>query len=162
MTFTSFTRLLAAAVLALLPLSAAQAQTTTDQSSPTGQNTGANGAPPPPTLEDLPPAAAGTAECAWVGQRILMLLWRDDIDTANRFFNAYERFGCPAAHSGLAFRCLVQLGEGEGEGDPGLPERARACWDNPALDPATLTPPPGEQQPAEGEQPAEGGQQKTD
>ena len=74
--------------------------------------------------------------------------------SANRFFATYDRFGCPMGQAGLAFRCLVQLGEGEGEGDPGLSERAQACWENPALDPASLMP---AQEP-----PVEGGAATTD
>jgi hypothetical protein len=138
---TSLARLLAATVLVLSPLLPALAQT-------------AEQAPQPPGLADLPPPGVDTAECAWIGQRILVLLWRDDIDTANRFFAAYDRFGCPMGQAGLAFRCLVQLGEGEGEGDPGLSERAQACWENPALDPASLMP---AQEP-----PVEGGEATTD
>ncbi len=110
---------------------------------------------------DMAPAAIDTAECAWVGQRILMLLWRDDIDTANRFFNVYDRFNCPKGHSGLAFRCLVQLGVGEGEGDPGLPERAKACWMNPGLDPASFAPAESKEPPVDGSQPAQGEQPKS-
>lgn len=110
---------------------------------------------------DMAPAGIDTAECAWVGQRILMLLWRDDIDTANRFFNVYDRFNCPKGHSGLAFRCLVQLGVGEGEGDPGLPERAKACWSNPGLDPASFAPAENKEPPVDGSQPAQGDQPKS-
>lgn len=91
--------------------------------------------------QELPPPAVGSPECSWIGQRILMLLWRDDIDTAKDFFEIYDRFGCPKDHAGPAFRCLVQIGVSPEEADPGLPERARACWENPALDPTSFTPP---------------------
>ncbi len=145
MQFSSFVRPVLAAFLCLAaPLNAALAQT------------GEAVAPPPPGLADLPAAGIDTAECAWVGQRILILLWRDDIDTTNRFFNVYDRFNCPKGHSGLAFRCLVQLGVGEGDGDPGLPERAKACWENPALDPASLMPPQPQAPAVEGTEPAAG------
>lgn len=142
-------RLLPAFLLAaLLPLGPALAQS----SEP---------APQPPGLADLPVPAPETAECRWLGERILMLLWRDDIDTANRFLGLYlDRFDCPKAHVGLAFRCLVQVGDAQSEGEPGLPERAGACWANPALDPARFAPAPAPEQPAEeGEVPAEGEQQ---
>lgn len=155
-----FARLLAAAAIALLPIAAPTAAPLAQTGTSPAPAPLPAEAPQPPTLQDLPAPGVGTAECAWIGQRIIMLLWRDDIDTANRFFNVYDRFACPPGHSGLAFRCLVQLGQGEGEGDPGLPERARACWENPALDPATLMP-PQPQQPAEGGQPAEGEQPKS-
>jgi hypothetical protein len=143
---TLLARLLAALVLVLPPLLPALAQT-------------AEPAPQPPGLADLPTPGVDTAECAWLGQRILVLLWRDDIDTANRFFTTYDRFGCPMGHAGLAFRCLVQLGAGEGEGDPGLPERAAACWENPALDPASLMPP--QAPPVEGGEGTTGEQPKS-
>lgn len=87
------------------------------------------------------PAAVETAECAWIGQRILVLLWRDDIDTANDFFTVYDRFGCPMGHAGPAFRCLVTLGATPDDADLNLPDRARACWENPAMDPAAYVPP---------------------
>jgi len=95
-------------------------------------------APPAPAPA---PAGVATAECAWIGQRILMLLWRDDIDTANDFFTVYDRFGCPHDHAGPAFRCLVQLGANPDEADASLPDRVRACWENPALDPSRYVPP---------------------
>lgn len=87
------------------------------------------------------PPTVDSPECAWVGQRILMLLWRDDIDTAKDFQEIYDRFDCPMGHEGPAFRCLVQIGVSPDEQDPGLPERAQACWQDPALDPTGFTPP---------------------
>lgn len=103
-------------------------------------------------------------ECTWAGERILSLLWRDDIRTASDFLDLYDRFDCPSEHIPLAFRCLVQVGVSPEQGDPGLPTRARACWAKPDLDPASLKPAaaPGEgggqaegeaaQQPPQGEQ----------
>ncbi len=79
-------------------------------------------------------------ECTWAGERILSLLWRDDIRTATDFIDLYDRFDCPSEHIPAAFRCLVKVGVSPEQGDPGLPTRANACWANPALDPASLQP----------------------
>ena len=40
--------------------------------------------------------SAGSAECVWTGRRITSLLWRDDVDTARRYIDLYDRFGCSA------------------------------------------------------------------
>lgn len=79
-------------------------------------------------------------ECTWAGERILSLLWRDDIRTATDFIDLYDRFDCPSEHIPAAFRCLVKVGVSPEQGDPGLPTRANACWANPAVDPASLKP----------------------
>src|ERR1051325_7130655 len=50
---------------------------------------------------------AGNAECVWLGRRVVSLLWRDDLDTAFRHLDLYDRFGCPANHIQVTFRCLV-------------------------------------------------------
>lgn len=148
--------------LALLAGSAALAQET--------DGTAGNGAE-----KTVEAPAAGSPECAWMGQRVLSLLWRDDINTANDFIEAYDRFGCPAEHIGVAFRCLVKVGPSAEDSEPGLPERSRACWGNPALDPASLRPPvegaddhqqdqqqeqqDQQQEQQEGEQPAQNGEE---
>jgi hypothetical protein len=76
---------------------------------------------------------AGNAECVWLGRRVISLMWRDDLDTAFRHLDLYDRFGCPAAHIQSTFRCLVR----QGNIDPKVPEslngRVHACWINPAL-----------------------------
>ncbi len=81
---------------------------------------------------------AGNPECVWLGRRVISLLWRDDLDTAFRHLDLYDRFGCPSAHIQATFRCLIR----QGHIDPKVPEslnsRAHACWLNPALEP---TPP---------------------
>ncbi len=78
---------------------------------------------------------AGNPECVWLGRRVVSLLWRDDLDTAFRHLDLYDRFGCPSAHIQAAFRCLVR----QGNIDPKVPEslngRVHACWLNPALPP---------------------------
>jgi len=42
---------------------------------------------------------AANPECVWLGRRVVNLLWRDDLDTAFRHLDLYDRFGCPAAIS---------------------------------------------------------------
>jgi len=106
-------------------------------------------APPPPPVDPSAPPSIDSPECSWIGQRILMLLWRDDIDTAKDFIEIYDRFGCPMGHEAPAFRCLVQIGVNPEEADPGLPERAKACWQNPALNPADFLQPKAEAAPTQ-------------
>src|SRR6266487_77115 len=50
---------------------------------------------------------AGNPECVWLGRRVVNLLWRDDLDTAFRHLDLYDRFGCPSGHIQVTFRCLV-------------------------------------------------------
>ena len=78
---------------------------------------------------------AGNPECVWLGRRVVSLLWRDDLDTAFRHLDLYDRFGCPSAYIQATFRCLVR----QGNIDPKAPEtlngRIHACWLNPGLPP---------------------------
>jgi len=41
---------------------------------------------------------SGNPECVWLGRRVVSLLWRDDLDTAFRHLDLYDRFACPGAH----------------------------------------------------------------
>ncbi|MCS0497093.1 hypothetical protein [Ancylobacter mangrovi] len=91
------------------------------------------------------PGNAGLPECVWSGRRITMLLWRDDIDTARRHMDLYERFGCPTEHLKIAFRCLVRQGNIDSKSPERLSERAHACWVNPD---APAPPPPAPAAPA--------------
>ncbi len=83
---------------------------------------------------------AGNPECVWLGRRVVSLLWRDDLDTAFRHLDLYDRFGCPSAHIQATFRCLVRQG---GTIDPKAPEtlngRVHACWLNPGMEPAAAS-----------------------
>lgn len=89
------------------------------------------------------PGNAGLPECVWSGRRITMLLWRDDIDTARRHMELYERFGCPTEHLKIAFRCLVRQGNIDSKSPERLSERVHACWVNPdAPPPAPAAPAP--------------------
>jgi hypothetical protein len=95
---------------------------------------------------------AANPECYWLGQKVINLLVRDDLDTAFRHLDLYDRFGCPGGHIQSTFRCLVRQGADIAV-DPKAPEpsnnRIQACWINPA------TPPQQQQAPAAtAEQPA--------
>jgi len=81
---------------------------------------------------------AGNPECVYLGRLAVNLLIRNDLDTAFRHMELYERFGCPSGHIQLAFRCLVRQG---------LPDlkaaemsRTHACWINPTAE-APVPPP---------------------
>lgn len=79
---------------------------------------------------------AGNPECVWLGRRVVSLMWRDDLDTAFRHLDLYDRFGCPGGHVQAAFRCLTRFG---GQIDPKVAEtlssRIHACWINPGVQP---------------------------
>jgi hypothetical protein len=81
---------------------------------------------------------AGNPECVWLGRRVVRLMWRDDLDTAFRHLDLYDRFGCPGGHIQAAFRCLTRFG---GQIDPKVAEtldsRVHACWINPNAQPQT-------------------------
>src|SRR5690242_10333674 len=79
---------------------------------------------------------AGNPECVWFGRRVVRLMWLDDIDTALRHLDLYDRFGCPGGHVQATFRCLTRFG---GQIDPKVAEtlnsRVHACWINPGAQP---------------------------
>src|SRR5580698_8978936 len=85
---------------------------------------------------------AGNPECVWLGRRVVSLLWRDDLDTAFRHLDLYDRFGCLSAHIQASFRCLIQHGNNI---DPKVADtlngRVLSCWVNPT-NPAIQAPPP--------------------
>ena len=76
---------------------------------------------------------AGNPECVWLGRRVVALLWRDDMDTAFRHLDLYDRFGCPSAHIQAAFRCLIRQGHIDPKAAETLNGRVNACWLNPAM-----------------------------
>ncbi|MDO8874902.1 MAG: beta-1-3, beta-1-6-glucan biosynthesis protein [Pseudolabrys sp.] len=78
---------------------------------------------------------AGNPECVWLGRRVVNLLWRDDLDTAFRHLDLYDRFGCPGAHIQATFRCLVRQGNIDPKAQETLNGRVHACWLNPGLEP---------------------------
>jgi len=82
---------------------------------------------------------AGNPECVWLGRRVVSLLWRDDLDTAFRHLDLYDRFGCPSAHIQATFRCLVRQGNIDPKQQETLNGRVHACWLNPGLEPTPST-----------------------
>jgi hypothetical protein len=75
---------------------------------------------------------AGNPECVWLGRRVVRLLWLDDLDTAFRHLDLYDRFGCPSAHIQASFRCLILHGSGiDPKANDTLNGRVQACWINP-------------------------------
>ena len=85
---------------------------------------------------------AGNPECVWLGRRVVRLMWRDDLDTAFRHLDLYDRFGCPGGHVQAAFRCLTRFG---GQIDPKVAEtldsRIHVCWINPGAQPQAAAAP---------------------
>ena len=81
---------------------------------------------------------AGNPECVWLGRRVVRLMWRDDLDTAFRHLDLYDRFGCPGGHIQATFRCLTRFGN---QIDPKVAEtldsKVHACWINPGAQPQT-------------------------
>ena len=128
------------------------------QQAPAGQNT-AKESKEPQKIDEYAEAQhaitgpAGNPECVWLGRRVVNLLWRDDLDTAFRHLDLYDRFGCPSGHIQAAFRCLILHSNSI---DPKVPDslnsRVLACWINPSLQvmpgPAAAAPPAAAAAPA--------------
>ena len=133
---------LAAALLLLAPL-AAQAQSADpkpgDKPPPAGQ-TGDPAKDSQRRADEFAEAAAqvsgpaGNPECVWLGRRVVNLLWRDDLDTAFRHLDLYDRFGCPSGHIQVTFRCLVRQGGIDPKATDTLNSRIHACWVNPSYE----------------------------
>jgi hypothetical protein len=96
---------------------------------------------------------SGNPECVWLGRRVVSLLWRDDLDTAFRHLDLYDRFTCPSAHIQATFRCLVRQGNIDPKAAESLNGRIHACWLDPELPATTATsaqapePQPGTEKP---------------
>src|SRR3954467_9622098 len=78
---------------------------------------------------------AGNPECVWLGRRVVVLMWRDDLDTAFRHLDLYDRFGCPGGHVQATFRCLVRFGAIDPKAPESLSGRVHACWITPGPQP---------------------------
>ena len=78
---------------------------------------------------------AGNPECVWLGRRVVVLMWRDDLDTAFRHLDLYDRFGCPGGHVQATFRCLVKFGAIDPKQPDSLNSRVHTCWINPNAQP---------------------------
>ena len=139
-----------AAVLAILaalsiPFAGAFAQGG-DQKPPDAKQKDANAELVRKTIEEIAEVGrqltgpAANPECYWLGKKVINLMVRDDVDTAFRHLDLYDRFGCPGGHIQATFRCLVAQGA-DVLVDPKAPDqtnaRVEACWINPAG-----TPPP--------------------
>ena len=85
---------------------------------------------------------AGNPECVWLGRRVVRLMWRDDLDTAFRHLDLYDRFGCPGGHVQAAFRCLTRFGaQIDDKVQKSLDDRVHACWINPNAQPQAAAAP---------------------
>jgi hypothetical protein len=81
---------------------------------------------------------AANPECYWLGKKVINLLVRDDLDTAFRHLDLYDRFGCPGGHIQATFRCLVRQGADivvDSKAPDLTNSRVQACWINPAAPP---------------------------
>lgn len=78
---------------------------------------------------------AGRPECVWLGERAVGLMWRDDLDTAFRHLELYDRFGCPGEHIQVSFRCVVRHGNIDQKATETFNARVHSCWVNPAIPP---------------------------
>jgi hypothetical protein len=88
-------------------------------------------------------APAGNPECVRLGRLAVRLMMNDDLDTAFRHLDLYDRFGCPGAHVQSTFRCMVKLGELDPKTPDRTENRVHACWMNPEQTtetPAAATP----------------------
>ncbi len=73
-------------------------------------------------------SSAGAPECVWTGRRIVNLLWLDDMDTARRYIDLYDRFGCSSEHLKFAFRCVIEQGPIDMKAADRLASRVHDCW----------------------------------
>jgi hypothetical protein len=103
-------------------------------------------------LDELAEAAkllggpAANPECVWLGRRVVRLMWQDDLDTAFRHLDLYDRFGCPAGHIQATFRCVVRRGPIDSKQPDALNGRVHTCWVNPSQEetpPASAAAPSG-------------------
>jgi hypothetical protein len=79
---------------------------------------------------------AGNPECVWLGRRVVRLMYNDDLDTAFRHLDLYDRFGCPGGHVQAAFRCLSRfLAQIDDKVAGSLDNRIHSCWINPGAQP---------------------------
>ncbi len=86
---------------------------------------------------------ASHPECVWLGRRVVRLMWQDDLDTAFRHLDLYDRFGCPAGHIQATFRCVVRQGPIDSKQPDALNGRVHTCWVNPNLEATSAAAPAG-------------------
>jgi hypothetical protein len=130
--------LMSAAVIAALP-TIALAQPPEGDAKPADANAAAA------KIDDIAEAArlmtgpAANPECVWHGTRVVRLLAGEDIDTALRQLELYDRFKCPAEHIQASFRCFLRLGPMDPKAAESVKTRVRECWINPGS--ASASPP---------------------
>ena len=78
---------------------------------------------------------AGNPECVWVGRNIVGRIYANDLDTAFRHLDLYDRFGCPGGHVQAAFRCVLKQMPAEPQKQENVNARVHSCWVNPASPP---------------------------
>ena len=89
---------------------------------------------------------AADAECTHHGELAITLMAKNDLDTAFRHMDLYDRFGCPGAHIQQSFRCLLLAGIPNSKDSVALESLVRNCWApkaaQPAAAPAASSPAP--------------------
>lgn len=136
----------AAAVAFSPPLSAQPAEQKAPDQQKAGEPKKSESARQADAIAEAARALTGPAanpECTWLGERVVNLLSRDDLDTAFRHLDLYDRFGCPGAHVQSSFRCLIRGGIPDPKASDTLDARVHTCWINPNSGPAAAaaTPP---------------------
>ena len=130
--------LVLAACLAAAPASAQSSDPKpNDQQKPEAQSEPAHLAEAARTIV----GAAGYPECVHLGENAITLMMKNDLDTAFRHVDLYDRFGCPGAHVQTSFRCLLRFGMPGPKDADTLESRVRRCWLNPAATPPAPPPP---------------------
>lgn len=89
-------------------------------------------APPPIAPPGQANGPARLPECMWLGQRVVSLLWRDDVNTAREQVRFYDRFGCPGDHLKEAFRCVIRQSENQPQ-QTDINARIFGCWMSPEI-----------------------------
>lgn len=137
-------RLAVSGLIALLGIGSALAQSNSEAPHQSGKRSGATAAVNngQREVEQFAEAAraikgpAGNPECVWLGRRAVQLIWNDDLDTAKRHLNLYDRFGCPGEHIQAAFRCLTRFAAEINDKVPNsLSDHVNTCWINPKAKP---------------------------
>jgi hypothetical protein len=133
-------RVLAAALGAAMVFAAPTLAQNNEQKPPDKQQSGDVKDPPKKVdefaeAERLLGGPAANPECLWLGRKVVILLNNDDLDTAFRHLDLYDRFGCPAGHIQSTFRCLVRQGDIDPKATETLKSRVHACWINPSPEP---------------------------
>lgn len=102
---------------------------------------------------------AGNAECVFLGRNVVGLLFRNDMDTAFRHLDLYDRFGCPGPHIQSAFRCVLRnTASIDPKSGKGLTDKLQSCWINPVSTTAAASSGPALSSTASAQQ-AQGGAQ---